>query len=77
MPSTKKAKRTIRFKNVRRAPCPACLDRGALNLLGRPIYVRGMKLTGGCELCQGSGEVAEGVLVGDPHEDPWVLRAAA
>lgn len=72
---SRRAKRPIRFKNLRRVICPACLDRNAVNLVGRPIWLRGQKLTGGCELCNGSGEVTEGFLVGDFYQHPWVIRS--
>lgn len=56
--------------------CPACLDRGAVNLLGKPIFVRGMKLTGGCELCDGNGEIVATTKSGDwPVGDVWVVHA--
>lgn len=71
---SRRAKRPIRFKNVRRTVCPACLDRNALNLVGRPIFLRGAKLTGGCEVCKGTGRVTEGIRVDDYYQDPWVLR---
>ncbi len=66
---------TATFRRLRPSPCPACLDRNALNLLGLPIFWRGQKLTGGCELCKGSGRVTEAELVGDwPPGEKWVLR---
>ena len=65
-----------RFSRPQRAICPACLDRGAVNLLGKPIFVRGMKLTGGCELCGGNGEVMLTTRTGDwPVGDAWVVRS--
>lgn len=68
-----KTKQPIIFKRIRRAPCPACLDREALNLVGRPRWYHGFKLTGGCEVCHGDGEVWEAILVGDPTKDLWAL----
>ncbi len=72
---SRRAKRPIRFKNLRRTVCPACLDRNAVNLLGRPIWWRGQKLTGGCEICNGKGEITEGIRVDDFYKDPWVVRS--
>jgi len=72
---SRRAKRPIRFKRLRKTVCPACLDRNALNIVGRPVFIRGSKLTGGCELCNGSGQVTEGFLVdGWPKDDAWVVR---
>ena len=73
---SRRAKRPIRFKNVRRVQCPACLDRNALNLVGRPIFIKGAKLTGGCEVCNGRGEVTECVLIDDYYKDPYVIKPA-
>lgn len=67
--------RGVRFKNVRRnAPCPACLDRDALNLVGQPLFVDGVRRTAGCEVCGGKGRVDEGERVnGWPRPDVWVV----
>ena len=57
------------------APCPACLDRNALTLIGRPLFVQGMKLSAGCEICGGTGRVVECLMTGDvPWYDKWVVR---
>ena len=67
--------RPVRFKNFRRnAPCPACLDRNALNLVGQPAFVNGVRLSAGCEICGGKGRVDTAERVGDwPPGDPWVV----
>lgn len=70
----KRLRSPVLFRKQRRAQCPACLDRDAVNLIGRPRFLSGMKLTGGCEVCGGSGEVTEAELVGDFYKDKWVLR---
>lgn len=68
-------KRPILFRNRRRTLCPACLDRNALTLDGRPAYFEGMKLTWGCETCKGSGAVTAAELIGGwPIGDLWILR---
>ena len=72
---SRRAKRPILFKKLRKVQCPACLDRNALGPVGRPLFVRGVKLSGGCEICGGKGEVTEGILVGDYYQDPWVLKS--
>ena len=52
--------RKLRLKPIRRnAPCPACLDRNALNLVGQPAFVNGVRLTAGCEQCGGKGRIDE------------------
>lgn len=71
---SRRAKRPIRFTKLRRTVCPACLDRNAVNLVGRPIWHRGSKLTGGCEICQGKGQVTEAFMAGDFYQDAWVVR---
>ena len=40
--------------------CPACLDRGHLDMLGRPRRKDGVSLTFSCEFCNGTGRA-----------DPW------
>jgi len=36
-----------------------------------------MKMTGGCEVCNGTGEVTEVIRVDDYYKDPWVLKPQA
>lgn len=68
-------KRQVVFKKFRRQQCPACLDRNALNLVGLPIFWQGMKLTGGCELCDGTGRVEVTEKVEDyPPGDVWIVH---
>lgn len=56
--------------------CPACLDRNAVNLMGKPLFWRGMKLTGGCETCGGTGRVTTTEMIGDwPAGDPWIVKS--
>jgi hypothetical protein len=64
-----------RFKLVGRVPCPACRDRGALNTWDRPVWHRRQKLTWGCEVCDGEGEVLAATRHGDwPPGDLWIVR---
>lgn len=65
----------VRFKNQQKnVSCPACLDRNALNLVGQPAFVNGVRLTAGCEVCGGKGrvDVAERID-GWPRPDVWVV----
>ncbi len=66
---------SVRFKNLRRnAPCPACLDRNALNLVGQPAFVNGVRLSAGCEVCGGKGRVDEAERINSwPTYDAWVV----
>lgn len=66
----------LRFKHHRHdAPCPACLDRNALNLVGRPLFVNGVRLSAGCEECDGKGRVHLVERInGWPKPDLWVRR---
>lgn len=42
--------------------CPSCQDRNALSSAdGHPLFVHGLKLTGGCETCSGTGKVVRSV----------------
>jgi hypothetical protein len=69
-----KVKTPVRFKARRRASCPACLDRDALNPLGRPAFRNGVRLTAGCQVCEGKGYVIEGEPVGSEwRRYPWVI----
>lgn len=69
-----KKKRQVVFKKSRRQQCPACLDRHALTLTGQPLWFRGVKLTGGCEICQGTGRVEVVQKVEDwPPGDEWII----
>jgi hypothetical protein len=70
----KRRKKTILFRKPRRTPCPACLDRNALNLVGRPLYNGGFRLTSGCEICLGQGEVTQAECSIDRPGELWVLR---
>ena len=67
---------SVRLKNLRRnAPCPACLDRNALNLVGQPAFVNGVRLSAGCEVCGGKGRVDEAERInGWPRPDIWTVR---
>lgn len=62
-----------RLRVHRQRVCPACLDRDAVNLVGRPRFVRGRRLTLGCEVCGGEGEVTLGWFRGELPADPWVV----
>lgn len=66
--------RTVHFKNRQRnVQCPACLDRNALNMVGRPAFVNGVRLSAGCEVCGGKGRVdAVERVNGWPKPDTWV-----
>lgn len=66
-----------RFKPYRsNAPCPACLDRNALNIVGRPAFINGVRLTAGCEICGGKGRVDEVERInGWPRPDIWIRKA--
>jgi hypothetical protein len=69
-----KRSRTVRFKHLRSRPCPACLDRDALNIMGQPAFINGVRLSSGCEVCGGSGRITEGERInGWPHPELWVL----
>jgi hypothetical protein len=72
-----KRKQARRLRKQRRQMCPACLDRDAVNLVGKPKVLGGFRLTGGCEVCGGHGEVTVAVLDGDKDYDPFVLRSVA
>ena len=41
---------------ARKQLCPACLDAGRLDLLGRPRRKDGASLCWSCEFCKGSGK---------------------
>ena len=69
-----KRKQVRRMRKLRREMCPACLDRDALNLVGRPRNDRGFRLTGGCEVCGGKGEVWAVTRDGDRDYDPFIVR---
>jgi hypothetical protein len=61
-------KRQPVFTKRREGFCLSCLDRDAINLLGRPRYVRGVPLTYGCEECGGKGRI----ILPDHHRaDPY------
>lgn len=72
-----KRKQARRLRRLRREMCPACLDRDAVNLIGRPRSHDGFRLTGGCEVCHGKGEVWVATLDGQNDYDPFVVRGAA
>lgn len=66
----------IRFKNHQKnVQCPACLDRGALNLVGQPLFVNGVMLSAGCEICGGKGRVETAERIdGWPKPDLWIVH---
>lgn len=66
------ARRILRVQ--KRQVCPACLDRDAVNLTGRPRVIRGRRLTDGCEVCGGDPEVTLGWGRGEKPYDPWIVR---
>ena len=62
------------IKERRRNACPACLDRNALNLVGRPLFIGEVNLAGGCGVCEGRGYVVEVYPVGNEwRRYPWVI----
>ena len=69
-----KRSRIVRFKEYQRsAPCPDCLDRNALNMIGQPAFVNGARLSGGCESCGGKGRVDLVERIdGWPKPDLWI-----
>lgn len=70
-----KRKQQRRLRKLQRQMCPACLDRDAVNLVGRPRNNKaGFRLTGGCEVCNGKGEVWTMVRDGDHDYDPFVVK---
>lgn len=70
--SKRKSPPRRRLRRIFRTICPACLDRNAVSLTGHPRWEKGMKLTGGCELCKGYGQIKAGVMDGDkPYDMPW------
>lgn len=69
---TKAPRRFIRER--RRNACPACLDRHALNLIGRPLFVDEVSQSAGCGVCDGKGYVNEVFPVGNEwRRYPWVI----
>jgi hypothetical protein len=65
----------IRFKNHQKnVQCPACLDRNALNIVGQPAFVDGVRLTAGCEVCGGKGRVDMAERInGWPKPELWAV----
>lgn len=65
----------VRFKNhERNVSCPACLDRNALNIIGQPAFVNGVRLSAGCEVCGGKGRIDQAERIdGWPRPDRWVV----
>lgn len=64
-----------RFRDRRREICPACLDRNAVTLDGRPV--RNAKIwhesSSGCDLCGGKAEVETVERLLDwPKGDRWI-----
>lgn len=62
----------IFVKERRRNACPACLERGALTIVGQKIY-EGEKF-GPCQVCEGKGWITEVYPVGNEwRRYPWVI----
>lgn len=67
------------FRDLRTELCPACLDRNAITLDGRPV--RNSKVwheaSTGCDVCGGSARIqtVEKIKGDWPRGDRWVYRA--
>ena len=60
------------FQSRRWRVCPACLDRDAIACCpDRPRVYNGVKLTYGCEVCAGRGEIP---VLGKEQRDPYDLN---
>jgi len=65
----------VKFRNLKTEICPACLDRNAVTLDGRPV--RNAKIwhmsSAGCDVCGGRAETVTVERLNDwPRGDRWV-----